>query len=364
MRILEKIKKRFLSGGALCSPSLEINRERMLKDPQVKACINIKKQLVLQGRGEIHPRGEGVESQKMADFVREILYRSEDTVSKLLENVLDAFVYGFSVQEIVYKEEKGKIIIDKFCNIDPDTAVISWDVYGNISEIKINGEMCPRDKVILYIYNPDASHPLGKSDLISAYSHFDTKTKLINFYNIYMEKYVSPVALGTYKRSITGNQQQDFLNIMKNIRQKTAVLIPEECSLGYLNLNTGGGDTFREAIDYHDRQIAKAILGQTIFTNDNVTVGSYSLANIHLELLGKCLKNVKQSMEEEIITEQVIRPLIKLNYGPGECPTFSLRDIEPEALKKGAEAVLSLINNGVVKKKEYWIREFLGIPEA
>ncbi|MBQ7257481.1 MAG: DUF935 family protein [Abditibacteriota bacterium] len=364
MKLFEKIKKHFWSGGTLSAPSFELSTTKMLKDPQVKACINIKKQLILQGKQEVHPTDKDSLSLKQADFIRETLYESDDTVSKLLFTVLDAFIYGFSVQEILYKKKGGKVVIDKFCNIDPSTVTVSWDLYGNISQILVNGEECPREKLILYIYNPRPSRPLGTGDLISAYSHFDAKSKLLSFYNIYMEKYVSPVVKGSYKRGLSQSQQTDLLNIMKTIRQKTALLIPEECNVDYMNLNTGGGATFKEAIDYHDRQIAKAILGQTIFTNDNVTVGSYSLANIHLELLNKCLQNIKRDMEESVMAEQVIKPLIKYNFGTEKGPLRSIRDIDGDSLKKNSDAILSLINKGVVKRDEYWIREFLGIPEA
>ena len=371
MNIFDRIKKFFCpqdAGGDYFWDRDSIyhltDTEKMKNDPQVKACLNIKKMLVLQGEQEIHPKSDSKEDIKRADFLRDVLYRSEDTVTDMLYSVLDAFCRGFSLCEIVYRKlPEGKIGIEKFVPVNPMCVTFDYDDFGNLKAIKVNGQACRRDKLILYTYGGEFGSPYGKSDLLAAKKHFAIKEKLTEYYNVYLEKYASPLIWGTYGKHFTPENQQAFFDSLKNVRQKTAVVTPEECHIDTLNLNTGGGDSFQKAIDYHDRQIAKAILGQTIFTNDNVTVGSYSLANIHLELLAKCLNKIKKDLCESVMEEQVLKPLTRLNFGDEDCPKFSIKELNADSLKKNSDAMSSLIKNGIITGKEVWLKDFLGLPE-
>lgn len=365
MKIFDRIKKNIGSSGdnlISCSP---FSPEKMMKDPQVKACINIKKMLVLQGKGEIHPRSDSRKDTEIADFVRNILFASEGTVTDLLYSMLDAFVYGFSLAETVYgKLPSGHIGIEKFVPVNTENVSFDIDSYGTVKNILIDGIVCPREKLILYSYNSSFGSPYGKSDLISAYNHYRIKKKLTEYYNIYLEKYASPLIKGTYSKSFPEESQKAFFGVLKSVRQKTALLVPEDCRIESMNLNTGGGDAFQKAIDHHDRNIAKAILGQTIFTDDNVTVGSYSLANIHLELLSKCLSKIRKDMEEYVMEELVIKPLVRYNFGTDLFPRFTISEINSSSLEKNTKSLGELIKYNIVSEKEPWLRAFLGLPEA
>lgn len=364
MNIFKKIKKTPVLSYSNYDIMSDYSVEKMLKDPQVKACINIKKMIILQGRYSVHPVSKDKKDREICDFVTDALYKFQGTISSTLFNVLDAFIYGFSLNEIVYKREKGRIVIDKIIPINPGEVDFQYDNYGNIVKILINNEECNRDKLILYSYNGAFGNPYGKSDLLSVYKYYDTKVKLIDFYNVYLEKYASPLIKGIYKKGFTVQHQKELFETLKSIKQKSAVIVPEECDIENMNLNTGGAGLFQSAIDYQDRQIAKGILGQTIFTDDNVTVGSYSLANIHLELLKECLGKIKKDLEEFVVTEQIIKPLVKYNFGGENYPYFTISDIDSETLKKKSDSILDLINNGIVEKNEYWLREFFGLPEC
>ncbi|MBQ0106105.1 MAG: DUF935 family protein, partial [Armatimonadetes bacterium] len=89
----------------------------------------------------------------------------------------------------------------------------------------------------------------------------------------------------------------------------------------------------------------------------------YSLAKVHLDLLGDCLSGIRRDMEETVMNEQVIKPLADLNFGTGRYPKFTISHTEGDMLKKNSEALADIINLGIADPKEYWIRDFLGIPE-
>ena len=336
---------------------------KMLEDPQIKAVINLKKMLTLNGTCQVHPFSNNKEDIEIANFVREVLFLMDSSVSSVLANVLDCYIYGFSCQEIVYKKlDNGLIGIKNIKNLNTDYIDFDFDDCGNVVSVKYENQEINPIKYVLYSYNSSFGSPYGKSDLISVKGNWEAKQRLLKFYNIYLEKYGSPVVKGTYKRGFSPENQVKLMEVLKSIKQKTALLVPEDVEIENMNLANGGGNAYEQAILYHDLQIAKAILGQTIFTNDSVTVGSYSLANIHLNILDKCLENVKKDLEEAVVTEQIIKPLVALNFSTNNYPTFSISSISPENLRVSSEALIELMKTGIISEDEYWIRDYLQLP--
>ncbi|MFQ3550396.1 MAG: DUF935 family protein, partial [Armatimonadota bacterium] len=205
--------------------------------------------------------------------------------------------------------------------------------------------------------------PYGTSDLRAAYKHYWSKDILTKFMNLYLEKYGSPTVKGSYKRGTPATSQKELLKVLEKIQQETAIVIPEDIQVELLEANRGGEAGYLQALEFHDKQIAKAILNQTLMTDEGIRVGSFALAKIHLEVLKMGLRKIKRDLEETIMQEQIIKRLVDFNFNVNSYPEFSLGPLEDKDLDILADVVSKLVNGEIINPDEKWIRQFIGIPE-
>jgi phage gp29-like protein len=216
---------------------------------------------------------------------------------------------------------------------------------------------------VIYSYQPRYESPYGTSDLRAAYKHYWSKDVLMRFMNLYLEKYGSPTAKGAYKRGTPRAAQEELLKVLDKIQQETAIVIPDDVQIELLEAQRGGEAGYLQAIEFHDKQIAKAVLGQTLMTDEGMRVGSFALAKVHLDVLRMCLKKLKRDLEETVMREQVIRPLVDYNFAVTAYPAFGLGTLEERDLDSLASAITKLVSGEVIRPDESWIRQYLGLPQ-
>lgn len=344
--------------------------DRMQTDGQVRACLNIKKLSILSRGWQVHPASEDPEDARAADFVRYCLSDMRGSVIDMLYNVLDAVAKGFSISEINYKmidrgPHSGMIGLDSIKAKDPSDITFETDEFLNLTALwqgPGRTTKLPPDKFLIYTYMPRYESPYGISDLRAAYKHWWSKDVILRFYNVFLEKYGSPTVLGAYTRGTPKSQQDDLLKVLDRIQQETAIVLPEDIKVELLEAQRGGDSGYLQAIEYHDRQIAKSILGQTLTTDEGMRFGSFALAKVHLDVLRMMLEKTKRDVEETVMREQLIRRLVDYNFRTERYPVFSLGTLRERDLSLLADVVGKLVSGGVVAPDESWIREYLEIP--
>lgn len=376
--------------------------DQMQRDAQIQACLNIKKAAVLSHGWQVHPASDDPADVRVAQFVRFALEDMRGSILDVLHNALDTLAKGFSVMEINYRiigsgPYRGMVGLASIKSKDPSTFVFDTDEFLNVRGLRRCGFPSPRpspqrgeggrtrgeggrtrveggrtrgegelppDKFVIYSHNPRYESPYGTSDLRAAYKHYWSKDVLMRFLNLYLEKYGSPTAKGSYRRGTPKAVQEELLRVLDRIQQETAVVIPEDVQVELLEAQRGGEAGYLAALEFHDKQIAKAILGQTLLTDEGLRVGSFALAKVHLDVLKMCLAKLKRDLEESVMREQVIRRLVEFNYPSAACPSFSLGPLEDRDVEQLAGVIAKLVSGRVIAPDEGWVREYLGLPSA
>lgn len=350
--------------------------DQMQRDAQVQACLMIKKLALLSRDWEIHPASDDPADRKVADFVRFALQDMRGSILDVLYNALDALAKGFSVMELNYRvvekePYRGMIGLVSIKSKDPSTFVFDVDKYLNVKALRRSigfvlgdgaEEVLPPEKFVIYSYMPRYESPYGTSDLRAAYKHYWSKDVLIRFLNLYLEKYGSPTAKGSYKRGTPKTAQDELLKVLDKIQQETAIVIPEDVQVELLEAQRGGEAGYLQAIEFHDKQIAKSILCQTLMTDEGMRVGSFALAKVHLDVLKMCLKKLKRDLEEAVMQEQVVKRLVDYNFNVTSYPVFSLGPLEDKDVESLANVISMLVSGEIIRPDEGWIREYLGLP--
>ncbi|MBL8065746.1 MAG: DUF935 family protein [Chthonomonadaceae bacterium] len=305
--------------------------DQMTKDSMVQTVLTLKKLAVLAADFRIVPASHTPLAQQKADFVVKAFDRMEGSPLQVIGHAADAFTKGWSVQEVVYAADKGHYWIEAVRPKDPSGFGLKVNKFGKIEglSLRVPGEPdrdLPKEKFAVYIHRRQYGLPKGQSDLDAAYPHWKAKQGLLKAWKLQLEKFAIPTVMGRYERGLPPEEQTTILRALQDFQSTSAVIYPQEIEVSLLGGGREPSTGFQEAIEFHNREIARAVLGQTLTTDEGRRVGSLALGKVHLQILLLQINALRRELAEEVMTEQVVRPLVELNFGPGEVPRFEFSE--------------------------------------
>lgn len=315
--------------------------DQMERDAMIQTALTIKRQAVLAAPFRIVPGDDSPEGVWAAEFVERNFVRMEGSPFTVLQQAMDAFAKGWSVQELVYEERDGRMWLRVVRAKDPALFGLEVDAYGAIEGLTLSvaGEpvrRLEREKFIVYRHRPSYGRPKGRSDLDAAYPHFRAKQALLSAWKAHLERYASPTVLGRYARGMSAQEQTSILGALQNLHDTTAVVFPNEIEVGLLGGGAQNSTGFLDAIEFHNREIARSILGQTLTTDEGRRVGSLALGRVHLQVLLLQTEAARRELADAVMTEQLVRQLVELNFGPGTpLPRFEFEPARVDAFASG-----------------------------
>jgi len=332
-----EIPAAFRYGSALDEDDLLRTRgervyDEMLTDAQVQAALTVKKFGILDADWQIVPGGEDEASLQAADLVRFALGRLRGSVTRILLNALDALAHGYSVQEINYAlcdEEpwRGYVVWHSIKSKPPRLFRLQTDEYRNLRALYLRlpgAEERPlrAEKFLIYSYNGTYESPFGRSDLRAAYKHWWAKQLLLKFWLLSLEKFGAPTVKGVVPRHVPDAERQELLRVLDRLQQETAVVLPEDVQVELLEGKSPMGAAYLQAVQFHNREILRAILGQTLATDEGLRIGSLALGQVHYRVMQMVLRVLRRELAEEVIEAQLFRRLVELNFAEAKVPRF------------------------------------------
>ena len=313
--------------------------DNMLYDEQVKACLLLKEYAILSKGWKIEDAQNISKSvaKKHSEFIQ---YNFTDwmqgSFNRVLTDLLSFLRYGFVVGEQNYAIENGSIYLDSVKVRHPNTFKIYPDDFGNIGPESIKqwqtGEVVMpnfNNKFIHYAYRSSFGNPYGRSDLEEAYRDWFIKNKLVTFESIYLEKFGTPSILA---KGAKKEETKEILSMLSRLRGAGVGIIPSDVTYEIIEATANGGNHYRNAIKAKDDAISKAILVPSqLGFNDTGGVGSNAKAITQFDVFLWVIEGIQRELEETIVNEQMIRPLIDYNFGVQEgYPKFAFNPMKEE----------------------------------
>lgn len=314
---------------------------QMQTDAMVQTALTVKKLGVLAAPWKLEPADGSSEAKRRAEFVEEAFARMEGSPSTILSNAMDAFAKGWSIQESVYEPDGDHVWLAVVRAKDPAHFGLDMDAFGRMKglTLRLPGEIpldLPRDKFVVYQHRSGYGNAKGTSDLDAAHKHWQAKQTLLAAWKLHLERFAMPTVLGKYARGLPATEQTELLASLDNLHRLTSILYPDEIELTTLGGSKEPSTGFMEALDFHNREIARAILGQTLTTDEGRRVGSLAMGKVHLQVLLLQLEAIRKDLADRVMTEQVVRPLVEMNFGPGLVPAFVFESSSAEAFVTGS----------------------------
>lgn len=310
----------------------------------------------------IEAASDSQHDEMLADEVRRLTTSPE--FSNLIGDLLDAIGKGYSVAEIVWQRTARRWTPARYEWRDP-----RWFRFDRETgqQLRLLDDTDPVEGVELapfkyVVHSPHLKSGLpirgGLAFLISV--AYMCKSYSVRDWLAFAETFGLPLRLGRHGQQATEDEIRTLIRAVANLGTDAAAVIPQGMDIEFVQLASGNGgpELFRSLASWWDSQISKAVLGQTMTTDDGSSLAQAKVHNeVRLDLLAADAKQLAAT-----ITRDLVRPFIDLNWGPPtQYPLMRFQVDAPRDLKMLSEALGPLIDRGL-RVEESVIRDWFGLP--
>jgi SPP1 gp7 family putative phage head morphogenesis protein len=226
---------------------------------------------------------------------------------------------------------------------------------------------------MLFIYPyPKDGNFYGESDFSEIYEQWRAKKQIFRFRNIHLQNYGSPIPIVTYdKERCTPTEINNVEDMLDNWQDQYYIMQPGNWNedkgeivgkfqFDFREMKQGQATSqYEDAIDQIDKQITRNFLIPDKVGFSESPGGSYNQAEVQNDILASVIKYMHSWLETPV--NDLIKQIVDLNYlDVEEYPRFEFDEINDDI---GDNILQILFNNGVIDKREKWIRTKFSIPQ-
>ncbi len=267
---------------------------------------------------------------------------------------------GYSVSEIMWAIDGERVIIEELRGRRQERFYFDIDQQLRLSVMgNAIGELMPQMKFSTMRYWAINDNPYGYGIHNRCYWDYWFKKHGWIYAMKFAESFGSPTPYGKYKPQNKG-QKDEILNILKDIQQDSAFVVPEGWEIAFLEAQrTSTLNIYEMILDRCEAGIVKTYLGQTLTTSQG-NIGSQALGTVHYQVKQE-LTIADAHNQDIMLDENIIKPLCF--YNGIENPPYAQTQVnEAIDLKALAERDKILVECGLTIGKKYFYETY-SIPE-
>ncbi len=330
--------------------------DKLLADPHLISLYQSRKAGVLNSEYKlVYPKGTEGLAEYFDTLVRTL------PVYDIIAQLLDAPFYGFSVNEIIWREKKGKWVPAEIAQ-KPN----SWFVWDKENRLRFlsksnlfEGERLPDFKFLVARHFPSFKNPYGIRLLSRCFWPVAFKKGGWKYWMIFAERFGIPWVIGKVPPGTEDEKRNAMCTMFEKMVQSAVCVIDDDQSVELVNVGTkgqgsGSGVIFDAIINTANSEMSKAILTQTLSTEIG-NKGAYAASQSHLAVRQELCQ-----MDKRIVAgvfNQLFQWCCQFNFNVDVAPQFVF--IEDEDAKEAhARRDTQLSNQGVRFKSEYYERTY------
>ncbi|MGH8013429.1 MAG: DUF935 domain-containing protein [Candidatus Binataceae bacterium] len=379
---------------------LELAEEMEEKDLHYLAVLSTRKESITQLELVVRAASSGKDDLRNARMVEELLLGGTLNLRGALFDVLDAVGKGFSVTEIIWNTAASEWVPLKLVWRDPRWFMFDWisgeqvlvrtletdnalvkngrthmetraltrgtsaSAAAGLSALQPMTAPLQPFKFVVHIAKTKSGLPIRGGLARAAGWAYLFKNYVLKDWVTFSEVFGQPLRLGKYHPGATEADKQALLTAVANIGTDAAAILPDSMMIDFVEARrTGSTDLYEKFCDYIDRQVSKAVLGQTLTTEMPRQGGSRAAAQVHQavrrDILGSDVRRLS-----ETLTRDLVKALVDLNRGPQRrYPQLQLAMPDDQDVKLFADMVAELADRGL-RVGQKAVLERLGLPEA
>lgn len=298
---------------------------------------------------------------EIAAFVRDVLSRIR-RLQVNVEHQLGAIPRGLAIEELVYERISRGPLSGAWCPV----AMIDRPMHrfafrsGVLHVRRPSGQpllLAPPGKFLVATHGTK-DHPWGDPLLDACYPSYFLKRNGWKFWATYLDKWAMPTGVGKYQhradRGTNGDaeklnraDQATLLEAIRNIQADYGVVIPEGLTIELLEAQRSGSASYESFIVACTKPQALLMLGEIDTSGASKATGSYAKSEVSDQVRKEKVKLDAHELATHW-TDNLIRPLVEINWGAGEpIPRFEIAAEEAEDRQDRREGIKFLLANGL-----------------
>lgn len=343
---------------------LTLAEEMEERDAHYAAVLSVRKRAVVGLPRLVEAASESADHVKHADFVRQVIRRPATT--ELVADLTDGIGKGYSVCSIRWLRQ-AQWTPGEYPHMDP-----RWFRYDRDTgrELRLldpsHTDGMPLQPFAYVVHQPRIKTGLqiraGLARLCAFM--FLCKSYALKDWVAFAEVFGMPLRIGRYGPHANNEDKAVLRRALSSIGTDAAAMLSDSLKMEFHQLGnvTGGADLYETLCTFADKQISKAVLGQTGTTDTEPGGIGSGFAEVKNEIRGDILAADAFDLEVTL-NRDLVRPLVDLNFGPQvEYPRLILQITEPEDVKGIADYLKVMVPLGL-EVEEKWARDKIGAPE-
>jgi len=299
-------------------------RELEEKDTDVANALDTLKEAVLERDYAIEPFDDSGPAQDVADFVKAQL-ANVPNLDGVVDNLLDAPGYGFSVAEVMYDVSMGQANLVRIEDCPQELFLFGDRFTPQIGPMQFlnspyasNGVLVPEQKFLIFSHRPRSRNRMGRPLLRSIFWSSWMKRNIQRLWIRFAEKGPG-TAVVRYADGDNPALAQQAAQLAQSIIEEVAVGVPMNFEYDKELLTIARAQdpaVYEHFFEAMQLDIIRRILGETLtsFGGEKGT-GSKGMGDTHSDT--KDTKAVRLcKMTQGVMNDQLIRPLVLWNFGP------------------------------------------------
>lgn len=386
--------------------------ERMLRDPQIAACIQVYKSSIIEEGASLSspiddPDDPNVEVARELNKAAIAMFDNLETpLDQVMDNMLDAAAFGNKVAELIWDFQRidgdlrlnltaikpkprlvTAFVVDAYMNLlgllgqqpDKPFSPLPGTAYLPSSQYA-ESEILPLEKFIVVTFRPHDNDPRGTSILRPAYKPWTVKQQIYPEYIKYLAQFAGPSLIGytaedseqfpttdplsnpdaDQTQSLT--PEEEMAGALEDFHNSTVAVFPYGAKVEPIQMQ-GDGRAFLNGFAHCDHQIVTAILTQTMATQESEHMAR-AAAQVHQDVLDTLIRQGKKIIIRMLQT--ILRRWIRYNWGEfllPYCPVVTLGSAEQRQIPSLMASVSQLSGTGYFAPEQMpGIDRMLGLP--
>ncbi len=334
------------------------------RDAHISSVLQTRKYGILGLDYNIEPYSQDSKDINIAEFVNECIL-DINNFDDALYDFMDAVFKGFAVAEIMWDYD-GRNYITELITVPQNK--ITWTNSTSprllTAQQPYTGIRLEENKFVVHIHKTRTTSLPTKQGLFQCIAWlYIFKSFAMRSWARFSELYGMPLRLGKYDASARDEDVQALYNALKSLGNDAAGVISQSTMIEFIEASKSSSiDVYQVLIDTCNSEISKAVLGQTLSTEQTGN-GSYAMAKVHNDVRDD-IRNADCEILSNTIRNQIIRPLVEFNFGNNaNLPFFKFLNEEEEDMQAEANKIKILVDSGLDTIPIKWIHDKFGIPQ-
>ncbi len=341
-------------------------REMEEKDVDVGNALDTLKLSVLKRKHTVTPFDESPQAEEVATFIRAELDKIPN-MHAVLDNLLDATGYGFSLGEMVFDVSMGQASLLDIKDCPQELFLFGNRFTPQIGPLQFldspyasEGTLVPENKFLIFSYRSRSRNRMGRPLLRSIFWESWFKRNIQRLWVQYAEKGPG-TAVVRYQDSDNAVEKQKAADLAQSLITQVAVGVPQNFEYDKELLTMARSmdpAVYEHFYKLMQLNIVRRVLGETLTSfGSEDGKGSQAQGKTHADTLEGRSVEICRALQA-VVNWQLVRPLVLWNFGPkAPIPTWGYDLEEAEdltarlAIDKGVQSMGVALSDGYVRQR-------------